>query len=118
MDKYLYFATAAPDTGGGDEEVLMIGESNISHFEMADATSLQIFAKEGAGQQAQADAANNVVITLTIASGKHKEAMEDIAATINGHPHSNGFTVIADDENDVFCSDHIAACASIVVVDA
>ena len=42
--------------------------------------------------------------------------MEDIAATINGHPHSNGFTIIADDENDVFCSDHIGACASIVVI--
>ena len=30
MDKYLYFATGAPDSGGGDEEVLMIGENNIS----------------------------------------------------------------------------------------
>tara|TARA_R100000388_G_scaffold34186_1_gene26508 strand:+ start:488 stop:847 length:360 start_codon:yes stop_codon:yes gene_type:complete len=118
MDKYLYFATGAPDGGGGDEEVLMIGEANISHFEMATATSLQIFAKEGAEQEAQADGDNNTVITLTIATGKHKEAMQDIAATINGHPHSNGFTVIADDENDVFCSDHITACASIVVVDA
>ena len=46
MDKYLYFATGAPDTGGGDEEVVMIGENNISHFEMADATTLQIFGKE------------------------------------------------------------------------
>ena len=118
MDKYLYFATGAPDSGGGDEEVLMIGENNISHFEMATAISLQIFAKEGAEQEAQADGDNNTVITLTIATGKHKEAMQDIAATINGKAHSNGFVVVADGENSKFCSDHITACASIVVVDA
>ena len=118
MDKYLYFATGAPDSGGGDEEVLMIGENNISHFEMATATSLQIFGKTGVDQEAQAANDNHVAITLTITSGKHKEAMEDIAATINGPAHSNGFAVIADGENSKFCSDHIDACASIVVVDS
>ena len=118
MDKYLYFATGAPDSGAASEEVLMIGENNISHFEMATATSLQIFGKEGVEQEAQAAGDNNIVITLTITSGKHKEAMEDIAATINGPAHSNGFAVIADGENSKFCSDHIEACASIVVVDA
>ena len=118
MDKYLYFATGAPDSGGGDEEVLMIGENNISHFEMANATTLQIFAKEGAEQEAQADGDDNIIITLTVDTGKHKEALQDIAATINGPAHSNGFAVIADSENSLFCSDFISACASIVVVDA
>jgi hypothetical protein len=118
MDKYLYFATGAPDAGGGDEEVVMIGENNISHFEMADATTLQIFAKEGAGQEAEAAGDNNVIITLTVDTGKHKEALQDVAATINGPAHSNGFAVIADSENSKFCSEFISACASIVVVDA
>ena len=118
MDKYLYFSTGAIDSGGGDEEVVMIGENNISHFEMADATTLQIFAKEGAGQEAEAAGDNNIIITLTVDTGKHKEALQDVAATINGPAHSNGFAVIADSENSVFCSDFISACASIVVVDA
>ena len=118
MDKYLYFATGAPDAGGGDEEVLMIGENNISHFEMHDATTLKIFGKEGADQEAQADGDDNIVITLTIDTGKHKRVMEDIALTINQGPHSNGFAIIADDENDVFCSPNITACTSIVAVDA
>ena len=118
MDKYLYFATGAPDAGGGDEEVIMIGENNISHFEMHDATTLKIFGKEGADQEAQADGDNNIVITLTVDTGKHKEALEDIASTINRGPHSNGFCVIADDENDVFCSAHITACTLIDVIDA
>tara|TARA_Y100001937_G_C6895712_1_gene231042 strand:- start:78 stop:437 length:360 start_codon:yes stop_codon:yes gene_type:complete len=118
MDKYLYFATGAPDSGGGDEEVLMIGENNISHFEMANATTLQIFGKEGADQEAQAAGDNNIIITLTVTTGKHKEALQDVAATINGPAHSNGFAVIADSEKSVFCSDFITACASIVVVDA
>jgi hypothetical protein len=118
MDKYLYFSTGAIDSGGGDEEVVMIGENNISHFEMADATTLQIFAKEGAGQEAEAAGDNNIIITLTVDTGKHKEALQDVAATINGPAHSNGFVVIADSENSKFCSDFISACASIVVVDA
>ena len=118
MDKYLYFSTGAIDAGGGDEECVMIGENNISHFEMADATTLQIFAKEGAEQEAQADGDNNTIITLTVTTGKHKEALQDLAATINGPAHSNGFAVIADSENSKFCSDFISACASIVVVDA
>ena len=114
---FLYFASAAPDSGAGDEEVIMIEASNVSHYEMEDATSLFIYAVEGVGQEAQADGVDFLKIDLTITSGKHKDVMRDIAQTINKGPHSVGFTVIADVENSVFCSDHISG-VSIAVIDA
>tara|TARA_R100000406_G_scaffold62344_1_gene43483 strand:+ start:1523 stop:1879 length:357 start_codon:yes stop_codon:yes gene_type:complete len=115
--KFLYFTSGAIDAGGGDEECILIGADNISHFEMDDDTSLKIFAKEGVGQIAQGDSTNNVVIDLTITTGKHKEVMAAIARTINKGPHSNGFCVIADKENEKFCHADITGVL-ITVIDA
>ena len=117
MNKYLYFAKAAADGTAGDEEVLMLPAANISHFEMDTATRLNIFAKTGVGQEAQADGVDHVVCGIDITSGKHKEAMQDIAKAIYEN-QTGAMATIADSENSVFCSGAITACASISVVDA
>ena len=43
MDKFLYFASAAPEGTASDEEVVMFPVAQISHFEMASATSIRVY---------------------------------------------------------------------------
>ena len=118
MDKFLYFAAGAPDGTASTEEVVLFPVSQISHFEMASATSLRVYFESSQENDADSgiDAAHAV---LTVTSGKHKEAIQDIVEVINRASGGNfGFINIADSENSVFCSEHITACASIAVVDA
>tara|TARA_Y100000114_G_scaffold118693_1_gene113302 strand:- start:282 stop:644 length:363 start_codon:yes stop_codon:yes gene_type:complete len=119
MEKYLYFATAAADATAATEEVIMVGASDISHFEMDTATRLNIHLKKDVAQEVLGgDGDDQNLIGLDITSGKHKEVMQDIAESINRLSGSFGFINIADSEKSVFCSEHITACATISVVDA
>ena len=116
MDKYLYFATStAPDGTASTEEVAMFPAGQISHFEMASATSMRVYFESSQENDADSgiDAAHAV---LTVTSGKHKEAIETIAGAI-----ADGkalMITVADEENSKYISPFITACASIAVVDA
>jgi len=118
MENYLYFASAAADGAAATEEVACFPASQMSHFEMATATGLRIYFESSQENDADSgiDAAH---VVLTIATGKHKEAIQDIVEAINRPSGGNfGFINIADSEDSVFCSEHVTACASIAVVDA
>ena len=117
MDKFLYFAAGAPDGTASTEEIVLFPVAQISHFEMASATSLRVYFESSQENDADSgiDAAH---VVLTIASGKYKEALQDIVAAINAHPNGDPFIVVADDVNSKYASAHITACASIAVVDA
>ena len=117
MDKMLYFAAAAPDGTASTEQVVMFPVAQLSHFEMASATSLRLYFESSQENDADLgiDAAHAV---LTIASGKYKEALQDITAAINAHPNGDPFIVIADEVNSKYASAHVTACASIAIVDA
>ena len=117
MDKMLYFASAAPDGTASTEEIVMFPVAQLSHFEMASATSLRVYFESSQENDADSgiDAAHAV---LTIASGKYKEALQDITAAINAHPNGDPFIVIADEVNSKYASAHVTACASIAIVDA
>ena len=120
MEKYLYFASAAPDGTTSTEEVIMVAASKVSHYEMRNATDLRIYLKETVGQEVLGgDGDNFNEIALDITTGKHKEVLEAIAGAINAASAINSpMVVIADSENSKFVSPHITACASITVVDA
>ena len=118
MKNYLYFASAAADGTAATEEVVCFPADQMSHMEYISATSLRIYFESSQENDADSgiDAAHAV---LTITTGKHKEAMQEIAEAINRPSGGNfGFITIADSENSSFCSTHITACASIAVVDA
>ena len=118
MKKYLYFASAAPEANAANEEVACFPADQMSHMEMASATSLRIYFESSQENDADSgiDAAH---VVLTITSGKHKEAIQEIAEAVNRPNGGNfGFINIADSENSIFCSEHITACASMAVVDA
>ena len=115
---YLYFAVEAPN-GGAIEDVIMIKSDSVSHFEMKDATKLHIFLTKGHGQEAQAAGVNNILVGITITSGKHKEVMEYLASVFSKtRKVAGGFTVVADSENSVFGHPNITGCNVIEVVDA
>ena len=119
MENYLYFASAAADGTASTEEVACFPAGQLSHFEMASATSLRVYFESSQDNDADSgiDAAH---VVLTVTSGKHKEALQDIAKAIT-EPSIAGsymFVNIADSANSAFCSTHITACASIAVVDA
>ena len=116
MKNYLYFASAAADGTAATEEVVCFPADQMSHMEMASATSMRIYFESSQENDADSgiDAAHAV---LTITTGKHKEAMQEIAEAINRPSGGNfGFITIADSENSSFCSTHITDCASIAVV--
>ena len=117
MDKFLYFASGAPDGTASTEEIVMFPVAQISHFEMASATSLRVYFESSQENDADSgiDAAH---VVLTIASGKYKEALQDIVSAINAHPNGDPFATVADEVNSVYASSHITACASIAIVDA
>jgi len=115
MDKFLYFSKGTIDGTTSTEEVAMFPVGKISHFEMANATDLKIYF--AASQEFNKDV-DNAVVSLDITSGKHKEVLQDISAAINAHPNGDPCIVIADEENSVYASAHITACASVVVVEA
>ena len=117
MDKMLYFASGAPDGTASTEEIVMFPVAQLSHFEMASATSLRVYFESSQENDADSgiDAAH---VVLTIASGKYKEALQDITAAINAHPNGDPFIVIADEVNSKYASAHVTACASIAIVDA
>jgi hypothetical protein len=118
MKKFLYFASAAPDGTASTEQVVCFPVDQLSHFEMASATSMRVYFNSN--QEQDLSGVDSAHAVLTIATGKHKEAMEDIVKAI-AEPSiagSNVFVNIADSEKSAFCSAHITACASIAVVDA
>ena len=51
------------------------------------------------------------LVTLAIASGKEKDAINDIVNRINGGPHPVDVVTIADNVNQVYASRHITDVA-------
>ena len=120
-NKMLYFCSAAADDTGSTEEIIMVPVENVSHWEVSGTTSLDCWLKTGVSQTADndGDITNiRVRLTVTAAGGNMKKVLQSITQLVNSHPHSDGFLVVADDENSVYCNSLITACNSIEVVDA
>ena len=56
------------------------------------------------------DGNSRASVALAVTEGKIVEAMDELTAAMNSNP-GDGFIVIADVANGVFCSDHITGCA-------
>jgi len=118
MKKFLYFASAAADGTASTEEVVCFPADQLSHMEMASATSMRVYFESSQENDADSgiDAAHAV---LTITTGKHKEVMEAISGAVASASAINApMIVVADSENSKFLHANITACASIAIVDA
>jgi hypothetical protein len=83
----LYFSKDANERG-------MYPAKNFLGLDMTDADTMQVSFKEEDGS------ADAVIVSLTIAAGKAKEAAEVLAGALAGQ--SRGLTIIADTENSNF----------------
>ena len=117
MKKFLYFASATPEETASDEEVVCFPADQLSHMEMATATSMRVYFNSN--QEQDLSGVDSAHAVLTINTGKHKEVMEAISGAIaSANAINTPFIVVADSENSKFLHADITACASIAVVDA
>jgi|TARA_R100000149_G_C5740792_1_gene54990 hypothetical protein len=117
MKKFLYFAASAPDGTASTEEVVCFPADQLSHMEMASATSMRVYFNSN--QEQDLSGVDSAHAVLTIDTGKHKEVMEAISGAIaSANAINTPFIVVADSENSKFLHGNITACASIAVVDA
>ena len=117
MKKFLYFASGAPDSTTATEEVVCFPADQLSHMEMATATSMRVYFHSN--QEQDLSGVDSAHAVLTITSGKHKEVMEAISGAVASANAINApMIVVADSENSKFLHTGITACASIAVVDA
>ena len=117
MKKFMYFAAGAPDSDAATEEVVCFPADQLSHMEMASATSMRVYFNSN--QEQDLSGVDSAHAVLTINTGKHKEVMEAISGAIaSANAINSPFIVVADSENSKFVNAEITACASIAVVDA
>ena len=122
--KMLYFCSGSADDTGGTEEIIMVPVDNVSHYEVEGTANLDVWFKAGVGQETNTGDGDihvdhsKVRLTVTAGAGNMKSVLQSITALINGGPHSDGFLVVADDENSVYCNSLITACNTISVIDA
>ena len=120
--KFLYFCSGSVNDTGSTEQVIMVPVENVSHWEVASTTLLEVFFKVNIGQEAMdmdAGAAdlNKVRLVVTAGAGNMKSVLQSIAGSINA-THSDGLIVIADDENSVYCNPLITSINAITILDA
>ncbi len=117
MKKFLYFSAGTPDGTASDEEVVCFPADQLSHFEMASATSMRVYFNSN--QEQDLSGVDSAHAVLTITSGKHKEVMEAICGAVASANAINvPMITVADEENSSYIHANITACASIAVVDA
>ena len=105
---YLYF------NNGGDTSI-MYPASALKGIDLSGNTTMDLYFESAHITHVAASDLEDK-ISLTITSDKEEIAKEGIVKTINDAlRNTNGFTVIADEANSVFCHDNITAIASITL---
>lgn len=96
MEKYLYFCetTTAPSTA---THTGLYPTTSVTAVEAASITSTTVVLVPRDGTRTSEDK-----VTLTHASGDHKNVMADIAACVNSGSSSGPFIEVADRENNIF----------------
>ena len=117
MKKFLYFSAGTPDGTASTEEVACFPADQLSHFELASATSMRVYFNSN--QEQDLSGVDSAHAVLTITSGQHKEVMEAICGAVASANAINvPMITVADEENSSYIHANITACASIAVVDA
>ena len=108
-ENYLYFCDTTDEPNAADEAVLIpasvvLGISIGAADGSVDDDALYLTHEGFVG-----DGNSRGAVILAVTAGKLVEAMDDVVSAINANP-SDGFTVIADVQNGVYCSTHITGC--------
>tara|TARA_Y100001963_G_scaffold141934_1_gene210823 strand:+ start:790 stop:1143 length:354 start_codon:yes stop_codon:yes gene_type:complete len=108
-ENYLYFCDTTDEPNAADEAILIpastvLGISVGAADGTVDDDALYLSCQGFVG-----DGNSRAAVILAVTAGKLKEAMDDVCSAINANP-GDGFTVIADVQNGVYCSEHITGC--------
>ena len=108
-ENYLYFCDTTVEPSAANEGLLIpastvLGISVGAADGTVDDDALYLSCQGFVG-----DGNSRAAVILAVTAGKLKEAMDDVCAAINAEP-GDGFTVIADVKNSVFCTPHITGC--------
>jgi len=104
MIKNLYFSIGSTPSDAADDAIMINADLFVCMNPVTPTTTIMKFL----------DRANtggaNTKITLTHATLKNIDIMEDVSEAMAGEP-KDGFIVIADQTGGEFCSPHITGCA-------
>ena len=108
-ENYLYFNAHTAEPAANDKAILIpastvLGISVGAADGTVDDDALYLSCQGFVG-----DGNSRAAVILAVTAGKLKEAMDDVCSAINANP-GDGFTVIADVQNGVYCSEHITGC--------
>jgi len=106
-ENYLYFCDTTDEPNAADEAVLVPASTVLG-------VSINLFATNWgrlaiSHQGLVGDDNSKAAVYIAIDQGKEKEVMDDLAAAMSSNP-GDGFTVICDVQNNVFCSEYITGC--------
>jgi hypothetical protein len=108
-ENYLYFCDTTDEPNAADEAILIPASTVLGISVGAADGTVDLDALYLSCQGFVGDGNSRAAVILAVTAGKLKEAMDDVCAAINGNP-GDGFTVIADVKNGVYCSEHITGC--------
>jgi Trp operon repressor len=91
MKRYFYFRDVADEINDDDASAsLMLPVENITGIGPASITTLNVYHKNVQNNQ------QNDFVQLTVTRGKLKDVCAELVAAMNGGPHHDGVTVVAD----------------------
>tara|TARA_R110001592_G_C13081858_1_gene742709 strand:+ start:459 stop:785 length:327 start_codon:yes stop_codon:yes gene_type:complete len=104
MNKNLYFAAGTDVVNAADEALMISADLFVAINPVTSSTTILKFLD-------RANVGNaNTTITLTHDAARNLEVIEAVVTALEGEP-KDGFIVVADQPNGVFCSEYITACA-------
>ena len=134
LNRMLFFRDQADEASvdGIDDQLCIAADRLVSMSPASDTTIEMLFHSVKNNILMNNEQLTYDKVTLTVKEGDIQEALDALVQTINGHPNSNGFIVIADDcattdsatssLNDqtistVYCHPSITGVASITIAD-
>ena len=104
MIKNLYFTIGSTPSDDADDALMINADLFVSIHPLTSTTTIMKFLD-------RANVGNaNTQITLTHDAAMNLEVIEGVVRSMEGEPR-DGFIVIADQTNGVFCSEFITGCA-------
>ena len=108
-ENYLYFCDTTDEPNAADEAMLIPASTVRGIAIGAFAGTVDVDAIYLTCEGFVGDGNSRASVVLAVTEGKLVEAMDDIASAMSATP-GDGFTVIADVKNGVYCSEHITGC--------
>ena len=114
-ENYLYFCDTTASEPDANDEAVLIPASTVLGISVGNASGFNANEIYLSAQGPVGDLNGRAAVEISVQAGKHREAMDDIAAAINSNP-SDGFVVIYDALTKDSCSSFITGISVDTVV--